>query len=62
MQMFYWYVREKSGSEFSLVACEDCLEVWFVGLVVGRNYVWCLAIVVIIMGIGQVGEKRCGDA
>ena len=39
---------------------EDCLEVCFVGLVVGRNYVWCLVIVVIFMGFG--GAKRWGKA
>ena len=30
-------------------------------VVVGRNYVWCLAIVVILMGFGQAGAKRCGE-
>ena len=40
-------------------ASEDCLEVCFVGLVVGGNYVWCLVIVVIFMGFGQAGAKRC---
>ena len=30
------------------------------GLVVGRNYVWCLVIVAIIMGFGQAGAKRGG--
>ena len=47
---------------FSLVAYEDCLEVCFVGLVVERICVWCLVIVVIFMGFGQAGAKRCGDA
>ena len=56
--MFCWYAREKWGSEFSLVAYEDCLEVCLMGLVVGRN---CLVIVVIFMGFGQAGAKRCGD-
>ena len=42
------------------MACEDCLEVCFVGLVVGSNYVWCLVIVVIFIGFGQAGAKRCG--
>ena len=42
------------------MACEDCLEVCFVGLVVGRNYVWCLVIVLIFIGFGQAGAKRCG--
>ena len=37
-------------------ASEYCLEVYFVGLVVGENYVWCLVIVVIFMGLG--GAKR----
>ena len=32
------------------------------GLVVGGNYVWYLMIVVIFMGFGQAGAKRCGDA
>ena len=30
------------------------------GLVVGRICFWCLAIVVIFMGFGQAGPKRCG--
>ena len=30
------------------------------GLVVGRNYVWYLVIVVVFIGFGQVGAKRCG--
>ena len=58
--MLCGYPTEKWGSYFSLVGCEDCLEVCFVGLVVGRNYVWCLVIVVIFMGFGQAGAKRCG--
>ena len=37
-------------------------EVCFVGPVVGENYVWFLVIVVIFMGFGQVGAKRCKDA
>ena len=45
----------RTGGYFS-----DCLEVWFVGLVVGRNCVSCLVIVVIFMGFGQAGAKRCG--
>ena len=39
-------------------ASEDCLEVCFVGLVVGGNYVWCLVVVVIFMGFE--GAKRWG--
>ena len=54
-----WCVEGKAGE---LVqpggASEDCLEVCFVGLVVGRNYVWCLVIVVIFMGFG--GAKGWG--
>ena len=42
------------------MACEDCLEVCFVRLVLGKNYVWCLVIVVIFMRFGQAGAKRCG--
>ena len=42
------------------MAYEDCLEVYFVGLVVGRNYVWFLVIVAIFMGFGKAGAKRCG--
>ena len=30
------------------------------GLVVGRNYAWCLIIVVIFMGFGQAGAKKSG--
>ena len=58
--MFCWYARAKWGSQFSMVACEYCLEVCFVGLVVERICVWCLAIVVIFIGFGQSGAKRCG--
>ena len=58
--MFSWYAREKWGSYLSLVACEGCLEVCFVGLVVGRNYVWCLSIVVIFMEFGQARAKSFG--
>ena len=46
------------GSLFSLVACEDYLEVCFVRLVLGRNYAWCLVIVAIFMRFGQTGAKR----
>ena len=61
MQMFCeGDVGEKWGSSFSLMACEDCLEVCFVGLVRGRNYAWCLVIVVMFMGLGQAGTKICG--
>ena len=37
------------GELVSLVVYEDCLEVCHVGLVVGSNYVWCLAIVVMCL-------------
>ena len=41
------------------MACEDCLEVCLMGLVVvGRKYVWCLVIVVICMGFGQSHHLR----
>ena len=39
---------------------EDCIKVCFVGLVVERIYVLCPVIVVIFMGFGQAGAKRCG--
>ena len=42
------------------MACEDCLEVCFLGLVVERICVWCLVIISIFMGSGQAGAKRCG--
>ena len=42
------------------MACEDCLEVCFVGLVVERICVWCLAIAAIFVGFGQAGAKMCG--
>ena len=51
--MFSWYAREKWGSQFSPVACEDCLEVYFVGLVLERISVWCLAIVVILWALDK---------
>ena len=50
----------KWGSYFSLMACEDCLEVCFVELVVGRICIRCLVIAVIFMGFGQAGVKRWG--
>ena len=37
---------------------KDCLEVCFVGLAVGGNYVCCLAIVVIFVGFE--GAKESG--
>ena len=40
-------------------ASEDWVEVWFVGLVVGVNYVWRFIVVVIYMGFE--GVKRCGN-
>ena len=46
---------------FSLWASEDCLELCLEGLVVGRNYVWCLVIVVIFMGFREAGGKRCEE-
>ena len=60
LQIFCWYSREKLGSQFSLVACEDCLQICFMGTVVERNYVLCLVIIVIFMGFGQAETKRCG--
>ena len=42
------------------MASEDYLEVSFVGLVVGGNYVWYLVTVVIFIGLGQAEAKRCG--
>ena len=42
------------------MASEDYLELCFVGLVLGENYVWCLVIVVILMGFGQARAKRYG--
>ena len=32
------------------MACDDCLEVYFVGLVAERICVWCLVIITIFMG------------
>ena len=47
-------------SYFSLVSCEDCLEVCIVGLLVRRICVWCVVIVVIFKGFRQAGTKRSG--
>ena len=44
------------------MAIEDCLEVCFVRLVVGENYIWYFIIVFIFMGFGQAGAKHVGDA
>ena len=60
VQIFCWYAREKWVSYFSLVSCEDCLEVCFVGLLVRRICVWCVVIVVIFKGFRQAGAKRSG--
>ena len=62
VKMFCWYAREKWGSYFSLVACEDCLEVCFVGLVVERICVWCLVIVAIFMVWGILKSHQFGVA
>ena len=49
-----WCVQGKVGE---LVqpggASVDCLDGWFVGLVVGGNYIWCVVIVVIFMGFAK---------
>ena len=58
--MFCWYAREKWGSQFIQVACEDCLEVCFFGLVVELICVWCLVIAAIFVGFGQAGARMCG--
>ena len=50
-------MQGRSGGVSSI--CEDCLEVCFVRLVAGRICVWCLVIVLIFMGFGQTGVKRC---
>ena len=42
------------------MACEDCLEVCFLRLVVERFCVWCLVTAAIFMGFGQAGAKMCG--
>ena len=38
---------------------EDSLEVFFVGLVIERNYVWCLVTVAIFMRFDGTGAKKC---
>ena len=45
---------------FSLVACEDCLEVCFVGLVVERICVWYLVVVAIFMVWGCLKKSSIG--
>ena len=54
------YAREKWGSYFSLVTCEDCLEVCFVGLVVEWICVWRLVILAIFVRFGQARAKKYG--
>ena len=39
-------------------ASEDSLEVCFLGLVVGGNYIWCLVVVVIFMGFEGAKKWR----
>ena len=47
------------AGEFSLrKASEDCLKIFFVGLVVRGKYVWCLVIFVIFM---RFGGAELGD-
>ena len=55
--LVFWCVRERQGSQFSLVASEDVLGVCFVRLVVGGNYVWYNCH---IDGIWTSRAKRCG--
>lgn len=40
-----------------MMASVNCLEVCFVGLMVGGKYILFLAIVAIFKGIGQAGGK-----
>ena len=42
------------------MASEDCLEIFFVRLVLGGNCVWCLVIVFIFMGFREARSKKCG--
>ena len=44
------------------MACEDCLEVYFVELVVERICVWCLVIVAIFMVWGMLKSHQLGVA
>ena len=45
------------------MAWEDCFEVLFMGLVVVRNYAWCLIVICHIYGIWTRQEQKCvGDA
>ena len=60
VQMFCWYMREKWGSYFSLEACENCLEVCFMGLVVQRICVWCLVIVSNLRDLDKHEQKGVG--
>ena len=56
---FVGVLKERRGSQFSLLESEDCLEVWFMGLVAGGNYILCLVIVVTFMEFG--GAKKWGS-
>ena len=55
-------MREKLETYFRLVACEDCLEVCFMGLVVERICIWCFDIVAIFMVLGMVKSHQLGVA
>ena len=62
VQMFYWYAREKWGSQFSLVACEDCLEVCFVGLVAERIVYSALSQLSYLWDLDKQEQKGVGNA
>ena len=53
-------MREKCGSWFSLGACEDYLEVFFVGIMVERICVWCLVIVAVFMVWEMLKSNQLG--
>ena len=44
------------------LACEDCLEVCFVGLVVERICAWCLVIVSYLWDLDKQEQKGVGGA
>ena len=62
VQMFCWYVRKKLGSQFSLVAYEECLEDCFVVLLQERSMYGTLSQLSYLWDLDKQEQKDMGDA